>query len=73
MNDQNRNQLETAYRARLDGIEFRLAQLTTKLEEVDKIPMDEVNWGHVGSLGYVDSLLTEVLAFWNDYDSSEAN
>lgn len=71
MNDRNRNQMETAYHAHMDGIEFRLVQLTTKLEEVDKTPMDEVDWGHVGSLAYVESLLTAVLEFWNGDGSSE--
>ncbi len=29
----------------------------------DDTPFDDVNWGHVGDLGYVNAQLAEVIAF----------
>ena len=71
MKNQNRTQVESAYQKRLDGIEKRLVQLHTEMEDAGFVPLDTVDWGKVGTLAHLETLLTEALAFARNCEIDE--
>ena len=44
-------------------VDSKLLALQTHLAKYNKMETTDVNWGHVGDLGYVNAQLAEVIAF----------
>lgn len=52
-----------AYNERIAEAKALLADLTAYVEANGEVETETINWGHVGSLGHVNSQLKEIRSF----------